>query len=211
MYFKDFFIINFNFFFFKTQLTESKKSGGPPITIQYKEEIEAILNKDRPTLNPKSCIDSSALLSEKEDSSDIQENFIEDKNTETPYILPKISRKHKNKQEPEGLDLLDVQSKKKSKKNGSNLENIIQKWVEQQEIRQIEFDRRREEKEKKEQEQKTELLRMKHQSDMMLFGLLGNLTNSLNSLNNKNDQLEKSFDQTNQGKLLNYFNIMMPV
>ena len=45
---------------------------------------------------------------------------------------------------------------------------------------------------------------MKHQSDMMLFGLLGNLTSSLNSLNKKNNQLEKSFDQTNQGKLLNY-------
>ncbi|UZO27204.1 uncharacterized protein OCT59_019409 [Rhizophagus irregularis] len=43
---------------YKSQLAASKKSGGPPIVIQYKEEIEAILNKDRPTLNPKSCIDS---------------------------------------------------------------------------------------------------------------------------------------------------------
>ena len=140
-------------------------------------------------MNPKSCIDSSAFLSEKDDG--VQENFIKDK-IETPYVLPKIGRKHKNKETEETN--LDVQFRKKSKKNGNNLENIIQKWVEQQEIRQIELDRRREEKERKDQEQKTELFHMKHQSDMMLFGFLNNLTNSLNSLHGKskfNDQSRK--------------------
>ena len=75
-------------FFLKTQLAESKKSGGPPITIQYKEEIEAILDKDRPTLNPKSCIDSSEFSSRKEDDLNIQENL----QMETPHVISKIGR-----------------------------------------------------------------------------------------------------------------------
>ncbi|RIA81515.1 hypothetical protein C1645_836877 [Glomus cerebriforme] len=49
----------------ESQLTASKKSGKTPIIIQYKEDIETILNKDRPILNPKSYIDSSVSLSEK--------------------------------------------------------------------------------------------------------------------------------------------------
>ena len=55
-----------------------------------------------------------------------------------------------------------------------------------------------------------EIKQIWHIFRIILFHRVGNLTNSLNSLNKKNDQLEKSFDQTNQGKLLNYFNIMMP-
>ncbi|GBC07123.1 hypothetical protein RclHR1_07270008 [Rhizophagus clarus] len=45
---------------YKMQLAASKKSGGSPIVIQYKDEIKAILNKDRPILNLKLCIDSTA-------------------------------------------------------------------------------------------------------------------------------------------------------
>lgn len=47
--------------------------------------------------------------------------------------------------------------------------------MEQQEVRQMEMDKRKE-------EQRLELLQMKQQNDMMLFGLLNNLTNCLNSL-----------------------------
>jgi len=143
-------------------------------------------------LNPKSCIDTSVFLSGMED----QGNPVEEKKIETPYVFPKIGRKHKSKQETEELDVnLNDQSRKKPKKSGNNLENIMQKWVEQQEVRQIELDRRREEKDRKEQEQKTELLHMKHQSDMMLFGFLNNLTNSLNSFHEKPEK-----PKVNQGK-----------
>jgi hypothetical protein len=74
---------------------------------------------------------------------------------------------------------LDNQSKKKSKNHGTILENTIQKWMEQQEIRQVESDKRRKEKEKRDQKERSELLAMKHQLDMMLFGLLNNITECL--------------------------------
>ncbi|CAB5343231.1 unnamed protein product [Rhizophagus irregularis] len=183
---------------YKSQLAESKKSGGPPITIQYKEEIEAILDKDRPTLNPKSCIDSSEFSSRNEKELNFQENLSEKKQTETPCVIPKIGRKHKNKRENDDADAnFDDQSKKKSKKHGNNLGNILQHWIEQQEVRQIELDKRREEKEKKEQDQRLELLHMKQQSDMMLFGILNNLSNSLNSLHTNQNQV----NQVNQDDL----------
>ena len=97
-------------------------------------------------MNPKSCIDTSVFLSGMED----QENPVEEKKIETPYVFPKIGRKHRSKQETEESDVnLNDQFRKKPKKSGNNLENIMQKWVEQQEARQIELDRRREEKDKK--------------------------------------------------------------
>jgi len=165
-------------FYFKTQLAESKKSGGPPITIQYKEEIEAILDKNRPTLNPKSCIDSSKVLSKKEESKesdDDQESFEIDKEKEPLYEFPKIGRNHTNKRKNKGTEInLDDQDKKKHRNNGSNLENTIQKWLEKQEVRQMESDKKRE-------EQRLELLKLKQQSDMLLFGMLNNLTNCLRS------------------------------
>ncbi|CAB5369829.1 unnamed protein product [Rhizophagus irregularis] len=178
---------------YKTQLAESKKSGGPPITIQYKEEIEAILNKDRPTLNPKSCIDSFEFSSRNEKKLNFhQENLVEKKQTETPYVIPKIGRRHKNKCENDDTDInFDDQSKKKSKKHGNNLGNILQYWIEQQGVKQIELDKRRKEKEKKEQDQRLELLHMKQQSDMMLFDILNNLSNSLNSLHMKKNQVNQ--------------------
>jgi hypothetical protein len=151
------------------QLSASKKSGGPPIVIQYKDEIEAILNKDRPTLNPKSCIDSSASLPRKEVG---QENPEIDNKKETSCRLPKIGRKYKNKRENEAEE---YQDRKKLKGNKSELENTIQRLLEQQESRQIESDKRRE-------EQRLELLQMKQQNDFMLFNLLNNLTNCLSSL-----------------------------
>ena len=114
---------------------------------------------------------------------------------ETPHVIPKVGRKHKNKHENDGDAKLDIQNKKKSKKHGGNLGDILQNWIEQQENRQIELDKRREEKEKKEQEQRLELLQMKHQSDVMLFGILNNLSNSLNSLHTKQDQV----NHENQG------------
>ncbi|CAB5394073.1 unnamed protein product [Rhizophagus irregularis] len=132
-----------------SQLAPSKKSGGPPIVIQYKEEIEAILNKDRPTLNPKSCIDSSVPLPRIENFDLAQEDFEDNNKTEITYEFPKIGRKYTNKHENKEVDVnVDNQSRKKSKNHGAILENTIQKWMEQQEIRQIEFDKRREEKEK---------------------------------------------------------------
>jgi hypothetical protein len=128
---------------------------------------------------------------------------------ETPYVLPKIGRKHKNNQVTDGDANLENQSKKKHKKGGSNLESVIQKWFEQQEARQKELDRKKEEREKKEQEQKAELLHMKHQSDMMLFGILNNLTNNLSSFHKPkfNNQLERPFNQTNQTNQGKYFNL----
>jgi hypothetical protein len=79
---------------------------------------------------------------------------------------------------------LDNQDKKKHKNNGTNLENTIQKWLEQQEVRQAESDKRKE-------QQRLELFQLKQQSDMVLFGMLNNLTNCLNSLHGKsNNQLE---------------------
>ncbi|GBC51354.2 hypothetical protein GLOIN_2v1817865 [Rhizophagus irregularis DAOM 181602=DAOM 197198] len=154
---------------YKSQLAASKKSGGPPIVIQYKEEIEAILNKDRPTLNPKSCIDSSVPLPRIENFDLAQEDFEDNNKTEITYEFPKIGRKYTNKRENKEVD------------------------VNQQEIRQIEFDKRREEKEKRDQRERSELLTMKHQSDMMLFGLLNNITECLSSFQgNSNNQSEKN-------------------
>ncbi|CAG8563079.1 3533_t:CDS:2 [Rhizophagus irregularis] len=165
---------------YKSQLAASKKSGRPPIVIQYKEEIEAILNKDRPTLNPKSCIDSSVPLPRIENFDLAQEDFEDNNKTEITYKFPKIGRKYTNKRENKEVDVnVDNQSRKKSKNHGAILENTIQKWMEQQEIRQIEFDKRREEKEKRDQRERLELLTIKHQSDMMLFGLLNNITECL--------------------------------
>ncbi|UZO10846.1 uncharacterized protein OCT59_002424 [Rhizophagus irregularis] len=175
---------------YKSQLAASKKSGGPPIVIQYKEEIEAILNKNRPTLNPKSCIDSSVPLPRIENFDLAQEDF-EDNNTvyinlrivyailaiffacfwsfdvcnktEITYEFPKIGRKYTNKRENKEVDVnVDNQSRKKSKNHGAILENTIQKWMEQQEIRQIEFDKRREEKEKRDQRERSELLTIRY-------------------------------------------------
>ncbi|GES79379.1 hypothetical protein GLOIN_2v1817865 [Rhizophagus clarus] len=180
---------------YKTQLAESKKSGSPPITIQYKEEIKAILDKNRPILNPKSCIDSCEFLLRKDDDLNIQEN----PQVETPYMIPKIGRKHKNKHKNDDANAnLEDQNRKKSKKCGNNLGDILQNWIEQQEVRQIELDKKREEKEKKEQEQRLELLHMKQQSDMMLFNILNNLLNSLNSLHTKQNQLNQ-VDKASQG------------
>ena len=151
-------------------------------------------------MNPKSCIDSSFSL-EKEDFNDAQEDSVEDEKKETP-VFPKIGRKHKNKQVVDDADVdLENQSRKKSRKSGSNLERTIQKWLEQQEARQVELDRKREEKDKREQEQKAELLRMKYQSDMMLFGILNKLTSNLNSSRNDNSPI----NQTSQGKLFYFF------
>src|SRR5215213_9014839 len=56
----------------------------------------------------------------------------------------------------------------------------IQKWLEKQEIRQMESDKKRE-------EQKLEMLKLKQQSDMLLFGMLNNLTNCLNSLHGRSN------------------------
>ena len=154
------------------QLAASKKSGGSPIIIQYKDEIEEILNKDRPILNPKPCIDSSASLSRKEESDDGQEKFEINNKKEISSELSNIGRKHTNKRENEGED---NQDKKKSKNKTNNLENTIQRLLEQQEARHVESDRRRE-------EQRSELLQMKQQNDLMMFNLLNNLTNCLGSL-----------------------------
>ncbi|RGB43470.1 hypothetical protein C1646_749696 [Rhizophagus diaphanus] len=52
-------------------LVDNYKSSGAPIIIQYKDDIEIILNKDRPILNSKSCIGSFVSLSEKKGSDDI--------------------------------------------------------------------------------------------------------------------------------------------
>jgi hypothetical protein len=142
-------------------------------------------------LNPKSCIDSSKILLRKEETKepdDDQESLEIDNEKEEKeflYVLPKIGRNHTNKRKNKGTEInLDNQDKKKHKNNGSSLENTIQKWVEQQEIRQIESDKKRE-------EQRLETLRLKQQSDMMLFGMLNNLTNCLNSLSGKiNNQAE---------------------
>ena len=69
----------------------------------------------------------------------------------------------------------DDQNKKKLKNNKTNFENTIQRLLEQQEVRQIESDKRRE-------EQRSELLQIKQQNDLMMFNLLNNLTNCLGSL-----------------------------
>jgi hypothetical protein len=152
-------------------------------------------------LNPKSCIDSSEFSSRNEKELNFQENLVEKKQTETPCVIPKIGRRHKNKRENDDADTnFDDQSKKKSKKHGNNLGNILQHWIEQQGVRQIELDKRREEKEKKEQDQRLELLHMKQQSDMMLFGILNNLSNSLNSLHTKKNQV----NQVNQGIVFSF-------
>jgi hypothetical protein len=139
-------------------------------------------------LNPTSCIDSSKILSKKDElkePDDNQESFGIDNEKEPLYELPKIGRNHTNKRKNKGTEItLDNQDKKKHKNNGTNLENTIQKWLEQQEVRQAESDKRKE-------QQRIELLQLKQQSDMVLFGMLNNLTNCLNSLNGKsNNQLE---------------------
>jgi len=139
-------------------------------------------------LNPKSCIDSSKILPRKgelKEPDDNQESFGMDNKKESLYEIPKIGRNHINKCKNKGTEInLDNQEKKKHKNNGTNLENTIQKWLEQQEVRQIESDKRKE-------QQRLELLQLKQQSDMMLYGMLNNLTNCLNSLHRRpNDQLE---------------------
>ncbi|EXX53747.1 uncharacterized protein OCT59_017365 [Rhizophagus irregularis] len=116
---------------YKSQLAASKKSGRPLIVIQYKEEIEAILNKDRPTLNPKSCIDSSIPLPRIKNFDLAQEDFKDNNKTEITYEFPKIGRKYTNKCENKKVDVnVDNQSRKKSKNHGTILENTIQKWME---------------------------------------------------------------------------------
>lgn len=123
-------------------------------------------------MNPKSCIDSSASLPRKEKTDVGQENSEINNRKETSYELPKIGRKYTNKRENE---VEENQDRKKLKGNKSNLENTIQKLLEQQEARQIESEKRRE-------EQRSELLQMKQQNDFMFFNLLNNLTNCLSSL-----------------------------
>ncbi|CAB4491372.1 unnamed protein product [Rhizophagus irregularis] len=116
---------------YKSQLAASKKSGRTPIVIQYKEEIEAILNKDRPTLNPKSCIDSSIPLPRIKNFDLAQEDFKDNNKTEITYEFPKIGKKYTNKCENKKVDVnVDNQSRKKSKNHGTILENTIQKWME---------------------------------------------------------------------------------
>ena len=74
-------------------------------------------------MNPKSCIDSSEFSSRKEDELNIQENL----QMETPHVISKIGRKHKSKRKNDADDVnLDDQSKKKAKKNGNNLGDILQ-------------------------------------------------------------------------------------
>ena len=102
-------------------------------------------------MNPKSCIDSSASLPRKEESDNDQENSEIDNKKESSYELPKISRKYTNKRENE---VEDDQHKKKLKNNKTNFENTIQRLLVQQEVRQIESDKRRE-------EQRSELLQIK--------------------------------------------------
>ena len=99
-------------------------------------------------MNPKSCIDSSAILPRKEDSDNGQENSEIDNKKESSYELPKIGRKYTNKRENE---VENDQNIKKLKNNKNNFENTIQRLLEQQEVRQIESDERRE-------EQRSELL-----------------------------------------------------
>ena len=161
------------------QLAASKKNGGSPIIIQYKDEIEEILNKNRPILNPKSCIDSSASLPRKEESDDGQEKFEINNKKDTSYEFSKIGRKHTNKHEDEAEDNQDRKKPRNNKTN--NLENTIQRLLEQQEARQIESDKRRE-------EQRSELLQMKQQNDLMMFNLLNNLTNCLGSLSSLHER-----------------------
>jgi len=98
-----------NFFLFKAQLAELKKSGGAPVVIiQYKEEIEAILDKDRPTLNPKSCIDSSESSLRKEEDLNIQERLTDKNQMETSHTIPKFDRKHKNKRENNDAEAMQL-------------------------------------------------------------------------------------------------------
>jgi hypothetical protein len=108
-----------------------------------------------------------------------------DNEKELLYEPPKIGRNHTNKRKNKGTEInLDNQDKKKHKNNGTNLENTIQKWLEHQEVRQAESDKRKE-------QQRLELLQLKQQSDMVLFGMLNNLTNCLSSLHGRsNNQLE---------------------
>ncbi len=64
---------------------------------------------------------------------------------ETSYELPKIGRKYKNKCENNEVE--DNQDKKKLKSNKTNLENTIQRLLEQQEARQIESEKKEKSKE----------------------------------------------------------------
>ena len=72
----------------------------------YKEEIEAILDKDRHILNPKSYIDSSQ---KKEDSDDIGIDEI---------FHEKIGKRSTNKRENKEIEI--NQNKKKPKNNFKN-------------------------------------------------------------------------------------------
>ena len=116
-------------------------------------------------------------LERKEEFDDNQDKSEINNKKETSYELPKIGRKHTNKRENEAED---NQDRKKLKNNKTNLENSIQRLLEQQEARQIESDKRRE-------KQKSELLQMKQQNDLILFNLLNNLTNCLSSLHGRSN------------------------
>lgn len=141
-----------------------------------------------------SCIDSSVSLSKEKESDDDQEDFEISNRKEISY--EKIGRKPTNKRKNKGAEVnLDNQDRKRSKNNKTNLEDTIQKWLEKQETRQIEADKRKE-------EQRLELLQMKQQSDMMLFGLLNNLTNCLSGRSN-NQSGSNSF--MNQGIIIIIF------
>jgi hypothetical protein len=127
-----------------------------------------------------------SLQKEKESGDDAE---IVDNKKEISY--EKIGRKPINKRENKEVeDSLDNPDRKKPKNNKINFENIIQKWLDKQETRQIEADKRKE-------EQMTELLQMKQQNDMMLFGLLNNLTNCLSSLHGKSNNQSENMNQGN--------------
>ena len=67
-----------------------QEPGSPPIVIQYKDKIEAILNKNRLTLNSKLCIDSSASLPRKEKTDVGQENSEINNTLQKPVNLKNI-------------------------------------------------------------------------------------------------------------------------
>lgn len=87
---------------FKSQLAESKESGESSITIQYKEEIEAIFDKI--------VIQNPILTNSSESSSrkKVDPNIWGRTQIKTPHMIPKISRRHGNDNEDANLD---VQSK----------------------------------------------------------------------------------------------------
>ncbi|GBC20289.2 uncharacterized protein OCT59_023377 [Rhizophagus irregularis] len=85
----------------------------------------------RPTLNLKSCINSSVPLSRIENFDLAQEDFENNNKTEITYKFPKIGRKYTNKCENKEVNVnVNNQSRKKSKNHRAILENTIQKWIE---------------------------------------------------------------------------------